>query len=95
MATSWQALISEPTERKVFDALSDPQWDFRTVHGISKAIALSEAEVSAILQKYPDLVRRSLVRDEDGSELFTLASRPPGPQEMVSQFLTFVTKSAR
>ena len=95
MAASWQALINEPTERKVFDALSDPQWDFRTVHGISKATTLSEAEVTSILQKYPDLVRRSLVRDEDGSELFTLASRAPGPQELVSQFRSFVTKSAR
>jgi hypothetical protein len=95
MAASWQTLISEPAERKVFDALSDPQWDFRTVHGISKATSLSESEVTAILQKYPDLVRRSLVRDEDGDELFTLASRTPGPQEIVSQIRSFVTKSAR
>jgi len=95
MATSWQALISEPTERKVFDALSDPRWDFRTIHGISKAIDASEAEVASILRKYPDLVRRSLVRDEDGNELFTLGSRTPGPQEIVSQFRSFVTKSAR
>ena len=95
MATSWQTFINEPSERRVFEALSDPQWDFRTVRGISKATALSEAEVNAILQKYPDLVRRSLVRDEDGSELFTLASRTPGPQEIVSQFRSFVTKSAR
>ena len=95
MPRSWQTLISEPTERKVFDALSDPQWDFRTVHGISKATDLSEGEVNAILHKYPDLIRRSLVRDEDGSELFTLASRTPGPQEIVSQFRSFITKSAR
>ncbi len=95
MATSWQALISEPTERKVFDALSDPLWDFRTIHGISKATSLTTAEVTSILKKYPDLVRSSLVRDEDGSELFTLASRPPGPQEIVSQLRSFLTKSAR
>jgi hypothetical protein len=95
MASSWQTLISDPVERKVFDALSDPQWDFRTIHGISKATALSEPEINAILQKYPELVRRSLVRDEDGSELFTLASRHPGPQEIVSQIRSFVTKSAR
>jgi hypothetical protein len=95
MATSWQALISDPAERKVFDALSDPQWDFRTIHGISKATTLSEPEINAVLQKYPDLVRRSLVRDDDGNELFTLASRHPGPQEIVSQIRSFVTKSAR
>jgi len=95
MGTSWQNLVSDPSERKVFEALSDPKWDFRTVSGISKATALPVAEVEAILLKYPDLIRRSLVRDEDGNELFTLASRPPGPQEIVSQIRSFVTKSSR
>lgn len=93
MGTSWQAQIQNPTERAVFEALSDPQWDFRTIRGISTATGLTSHDVESILHKYPDLIRRSLVRDEEGNELFTLASRPPGPQEIVSQFRSFVTKS--
>jgi hypothetical protein len=95
MGTSWSAVITDPKEHKVFEALSDPEWDFRTVDGISKATDLTAAEVKAVLGKYPNLVRKSLVRDNDGRELFTLASRPPGPQEIVSQFTSFITKSAR
>jgi hypothetical protein len=95
VGTSWNAIVTDPQERKVFDALSDPQWDFRTIDGISKVTALPALEVKAILDKYPDLVRKALVRDNEGRELFTLASRPPGPQEIVSQFMTFITKSAR
>jgi len=95
MGTSWSSIITDPKERRVFEALSDPQWDFRTVDGISNATHLTAAEIKVILDKYPNLVRKSLVRDNDGRELFTLASRPPSPQEIVSQFTTFITKSAR
>jgi hypothetical protein len=95
MGTSWNTIITDPREHKVFEALSDPQWDFRTVEGISKATGLTPSEVKATLDKYPSLVRTSLVRDNEGRELFTLASRPPGPQELVSQFRNFITKSAR
>jgi hypothetical protein len=95
MGASWNTLIADPKEHKVFDALSDPQWDFRTIDGISKAINLPPTEVKAILDKYPNLVRKALFRDNDGRELFTLASRPPGAQEIASQLMTFITKSAR
>jgi hypothetical protein len=93
MGTSWSVILTDPKERKVFEALSDPQWDFRTIDGISKATDLTPAEVKAILDKYPDLVRRSLVRDNEGRDLFTLASRTPRAQEILSQFTTFITKS--
>jgi hypothetical protein len=92
MGTSWESLVSDASERKVFEALSDPRWDFRTIRGISTATDLPAAVVESILLKYPDLVRRSLVRDEEGNELFTLASRPPGIQEIVSNVRSFVTK---
>jgi hypothetical protein len=93
MGTSWSTLLTDPKERKVFEALSDPQWDFRTIDGISKATGLAPDYVKVVLDKYPDLVRKSLVRDNDGRELFTLASRPPRAQEILSQLTTFITKS--
>jgi hypothetical protein len=95
MATSWQSTISDPNERKVFEALSDPRWDFRTIRGISEAVGLLSDQVESILHRYPDLVRRSLVSDEQGNELYTLASRRPGPQEIFSNVSSFITKSSR
>jgi hypothetical protein len=93
MGTSWSTIVSDSTERRVFEALSDPEWDFRTIDGISKTTNLTATQVRAILDKYPDLVRKSLVRDNDGRELFTLASRPPRAQVILSQLTTFITKS--
>jgi hypothetical protein len=29
----WKAAISDPDEKLVFEALSDPHWDFRTIDG--------------------------------------------------------------
>ena len=62
-------------EKKVFEALSNPKLDFRTISGISKETGSSESEVKEILDKHPELIRKSLVRDRDGHELFTLRSR--------------------
>jgi hypothetical protein len=90
----WNVRVTDPKERKVFEALSDPQWDFRTVDGIAKAINLKPEEVKAVIDKYPDLVRKSLVRGSDNKDLFTLASRPPRAQELLSQFTNFITKSS-
>ena len=36
MTVKWDEAIVDPTERKVFEALSDPKWDYRTVHGIAR-----------------------------------------------------------
>jgi hypothetical protein len=45
MGTPRNAVINDPKESKVFEALSDPQWDSRTVDGISKATSLTAVEV--------------------------------------------------
>lgn len=87
--------ISDPKEREVFTALSDPRWDFRTIPGISKTTGIAEDDVRLILQKYPKLVRMSAVPDSQGRQLFTLRSRQTSLQERLALFRLFVTKSSR
>jgi phosphatidylserine/phosphatidylglycerophosphate/cardiolipin synthase-like enzyme len=85
--------ILDPNERKVFEALADPSWDFRTAEGIAKATGLAQSQIRAILLAYPDLVRTSAVRDRKGRELFTLRSRPPSIKQFFAEGRGFITKS--
>jgi hypothetical protein len=93
MSSEWEARIVDPKEGKVFEALSDPEWDFRTVAGVSKATGLLEGEVATVLEKYPDLIRKSPVRDANGRELYTLRSRSITTQEFLAQARTIISKS--
>ena len=95
MPPKWEEKISDPNERKVFEALSDPAWDFRTAAGISQATGLSESEVRAILQRYPELVRKSAVPDTKGRELFTLRSHPITAREIIAFIRMVLAKSVR
>lgn len=107
MPQQWQAKISDPKERKVFEALSDPSWNYRTVAGISKSTGLPEFDVEAIVVKYPQFVRESTVRDPKGRKLFSLHSRSivviPGFKEIdlsvieeaLFKIRTYITKSIR
>jgi hypothetical protein len=74
--SNWQEIIADPKERRVFEGLANPSWDFRTIGGLAKEAKLPEDEVAGTLHKYPDLVRESLVRDLKG-ESFTPSVQIP------------------
>ena len=93
MGASWRDEISDPTERKIFEALDNPAWDFRTVEGISRETALPESLVLDTIAKYPNLIRRTPVPDTKGRGLYTLTSRGGGLREWYSTTRAFVTKS--
>ncbi len=59
-------------EKKVIAALSNPEWDYRTISGIAKEAALDEATVRRIVDSRKDLVRESIVPSKTGDRLFTL-----------------------
>ena len=70
--------------KQVLDALSNPQWDFRTISGISKETGLPDQEVDAIINKHREQIRKSIARDNDGKELFTLQERPIKGRELLA-----------
>lgn len=75
METNWREVVSHPQEVKIFEALEDKRYAWRTLRALAKNSDLSEDEVRIILAKYPSLVRRSKILSKDGKELFTLQSR--------------------
>ena|SRR5438093_12326230 len=91
--SNWQEIISDPKERKVFEGLANPAWDFRTLGGLAREAKLSEDEVASALHKYPHLVRKSLVPDLKGQELFTLSTHPIRPKEIMALLRIFLAKS--
>jgi len=52
-----------PDECKVFEALDDPNWDARTVAGISRSTGLPQPEVLKILNAHSNLVDAYSTRD--------------------------------
>ena len=90
----WQNIISDPMDRKVFDALADPAWDFRTIEGIVRSSQLSQQKVKDALAKYPGLVRQSSIPDTNGRTLYTLRSRGIKRKEIFGLIRTFVGKSS-
>jgi len=93
MRASWRDTITDPTECKIFEALEDPRWDFRTVPGLSKTLGIPEDRVRDILRRYPHLVRQSPVPDSEGRDLFSLVSRGRNLREWYRITRAFVTKS--
>lgn len=53
MTREWQTAVTDPTDRRVFEALEDPRWDFRTVEGLSKTTGLPETTVRNVLARHP------------------------------------------
>ncbi len=82
--------ITSFNEKKVFESLSNPKYDFRTISGISKETGLFQSEVREILDKYPKLIRKSLVRNREGDELFTIRSRPIKIRERLAELRMFL-----
>lgn len=70
--TDWRKIVTHPAEIRIFEALEDPQWEWRTLGALSRASGLGEQEVRSILAKYPVLVRKSLLPSEKGEDLYTL-----------------------
>ena len=93
MSLRWEGKIVDQKEYRVFEALSDPRWDFRTIEGIARAVELTKSEIKTILDRYPELVRKSAVSDCQGRELFTLSSKPVRASERLALLRTLLAKS--
>ncbi len=95
LRTMAEIRVSEGDERRVLDALRDPQWDFYTITGLVNTTALPRAKVRAILKAKADVVRTSLVPDRDGQQVYTLRSRSMKWREHLALIRLFIAKSYR
>lgn len=91
--TDWRQVVVDPTERRIFEALEDPRWDWRTISALSGVSGLDTESTRRILQKYPVLVRQSTVPGPEGQELYTLQRRYYERQTVLEKFWTSVSSS--
>ena len=95
MVRKWETAISDPEERKVFEALGDRKWDFRTVEGLEDSTGIPVPAIKRILSKHYRFVRRSIIPDAKGRELYTLRSRRVKGRELLGWARTLISKSVR
>jgi len=93
MKTIWQETVMGINERKVFDALDDSQYDYRTINGIKKSSGLSIKEIKKIITKYKGLIRKSLIKDEKNRTLYTLYERKYTLNEVINVIINSLSKS--
>lgn len=68
--------MTDPEERKVFQALDGPEDTWRTISGIARQTRLSEERVAAILKKYDlTLTRQAETPAVSGSALVGLIEK--------------------
>lgn len=73
--SDWREVVTDQAERRIFEALEDPRWEWRTVRALSHASSLSTDEVRRVLSRYPLLVRKSVLPSPSGDDLYTLQAR--------------------
>ena len=92
--TDWRSVVHDPRHRRAFEALEDPQWDWRTAAAIAKASGLSEDEVAQLVDLYPVLVRRSFAPGKKGEYVYTLHSKYLAHQNPISKVWMFLTSNS-
>ena len=86
-AQAWRAVVTDPVERRVFEALADERWELRTIHGMARDTGLSPEKVRGIVDKHAPLVREANIPDSDGNRLFALRERAPSWREHLTTFI--------
>jgi hypothetical protein len=81
-------------EIRVVGALSNPEYDWRTVEGISCETGLDPKTVSQIINSLPQLLLKSRVPDRQGRDLFTTRSRYLRSKRSWSQHFLDTLKSS-
>ncbi len=92
--TDWRKLVTDPQEMRIFQALEDERWHWRTIGALAKASGMQHEEVRRVLEKYPTLVRKSLVPSQSGEELYTLQQRYFERQKPLEKFWNFLSSSS-
>lgn len=93
----WNGKVVErlsPEENKILIAATRPEWDFRTIKGISRETKIGEPIVKHVLEKnIGKYIRASLVPSSSGATLYTAISRDVKHREKLALLRTFLSKS--
>ena len=86
----WDNKVADPTERQVFQALSNPEWDWRTINSLTIESGLEKDQVESALQKHPKLTRKWPFPSSKGETIFTLTSEPLTIRERFARFRRYL-----
>ena len=73
-ASDWRSVVTDPQHVRIFEALEDPRWEWRTLSALARASGLNAEQTLRVLNTYPTFVRRFAIPGPNGEELFTLQS---------------------
>jgi len=90
----WRGVVTDPKHVAAFEALEDPNWDWRTAASVAKASGLSEHEVARLPDLYPSFVRRAPAPGPGAEYLYTLHSKFYAQQPAIAKVLTFLSSSS-
>lgn len=83
-----------PEEKRVFEALDDPQWSWRTLDGIVSDTGLDLAVVRTILTNHRDLLRIS-VSEKRGPIYQLLERNDPPVEKFIDKALDYLSMGRR
>ena len=78
---------------KVSRALSDEQWDFRTIEGIARETALPAEDVRESLKQNRAQLRIAPILDPQGRTLYAIKSRPRTFRDLLWEIQACISKS--
>ena len=87
--TEWREEVKDPQEARLFEALEDERWDWRTLGGLQRSCGMNETEVRQTVAKYPTLMRES--RSSTGEPIFTLQRRYLERKGFLTKLLDFMS----
>lgn len=76
---------------RVYSALADSKWDFRTVNGIAEETGLDQERIARLLDEHQSEIRWTVSRNR--GMLYTLKSRPVKLREYIADLQMFASKS--
>ena len=83
-----------PAEKKVFEALDDPRWSWRTPDGICEDTGLDLTTVKTVLTNHRDLIRTSV--SETRGPIYQLIERNDPPVEkFIDKALDYLSMGRR
>ena len=82
-------------KEKVISALENPEYDWRTLKGMSEDIGISQQELKEIISQLDEIVIKSSTPGKDGSELYTTRDHYYKNQSILKRSLTAASGSIK
>lgn len=84
---NWENENLSESEKKVMKALSDDDWDFRSIEGISGTTKIAKNEVNKIVTKFDGTLIRS-EKSRKHNLIYTISDKQPNTYSKLKSFIS-------